>query len=113
MPRDLSQIEQELKSKKMFLVQEIECLQADLREPRKSVSELSEVEWQNEISIGLIETMEKELKAIEVALEKIEKGKFGICEICKKEIGSARLKAIPQASLCYACKKEEEEEMGR
>lgn len=48
--------------------------------------------------------LETKLKSIERALEKFEKGKYGICEKCGKKISEARLEAIPEAQLCIKCK---------
>ena len=42
------------------------------------------------------------------ALKKIEKGTYGICEECKKEISEERLEARLVAELCIKCKKREE-----
>ncbi len=39
------------------------------------------------------------LKQIDRALEKIEDGTYGICDITKKEIPKARLQAIPYATM--------------
>lgn len=39
------------------------------------------------------------LKQIDRALEKIEEGTYGICDITKKEIPKARLLAIPYATM--------------
>jgi len=39
------------------------------------------------------------LKQIDRALEKIEEGTYGICDITKKEIPKARLQAIPYATM--------------
>jgi len=39
------------------------------------------------------------LKQIERALEKIDEGTYGICDITKKEIPKARLQAIPYATM--------------
>jgi len=49
-------------------------------------------------------SLELRLKNIDLALEKIKKGKYGICEKCRKEIPIARLKASPEARLCLKCK---------
>ena len=49
--------------------------------------------------------LEKRLKEIDLALEKIRKEKFGICEKCKKEIEIERLKANPAARFCTKCRK--------
>jgi len=52
-------------------------------------------------------SMEKELEArlkdIEDALEKIEKGNYGVCEKCSKDIEIERLKANPEARTHTKC----------
>lgn len=40
---------------------------------------------------------------IEETLKKIEKGNFGICEMCGNEIQEARLKALPTSKFCIKC----------
>ena len=47
--------------------------------------------------------LELRLKNINLALEKIKKGKYGICEKCKKPIRIKRLKASPEARFCLKC----------
>jgi DnaK suppressor protein len=46
----------------------------------------------------------QELAAVEHALEKFEKGKYGLCENCGQPIDPERLEVRPQASLCMNCK---------
>jgi DnaK suppressor protein len=41
---------------------------------------------------------------IDRALAKIDQGTYGVCEQCGEPIKRARLKALPYASLCIACK---------
>ncbi len=41
---------------------------------------------------------------IDRALAKIDAGTYGYCEQCGEPIPDARLQALPQASLCVACK---------
>jgi DnaK suppressor protein len=50
------------------------------------------------------------LKKIDEALEKIESGNYGICEICGEEINIKRLEARPVTTMCIECKTEQEEE---
>lgn len=45
---------------------------------------------------------------LEQALERIEKGIYGICQECKKPISRERLEAVPHARLCIECKLKEE-----
>lgn len=49
--------------------------------------------------------LETQLKDINLALEKIEKGTYGKCENCGKEIGKERLKIHPAARFCMNCEK--------
>jgi DnaK suppressor protein len=44
------------------------------------------------------------LVEVEHALKKYEAGTYGICDLCSRPIGSARLEALPQAILCLECK---------
>jgi len=54
------------------------------------------------------------LKAIEVALKRIESGEYGQCLECSDLISDKRLEAVPAAELCIACKdKKEKLERGR
>jgi DnaK suppressor protein len=48
-------------------------------------------------------SMEIKVKNINLALEKIKKGQFGICENCKKEIPLARLNVSPESRYCLDC----------
>jgi len=48
------------------------------------------------------------LENIDEALEKLEKGTYGVCEICEEPIARERLEAVPYAKLCLKCKTEEE-----
>ena len=45
---------------------------------------------------------------LDLALERIEKGDYGICVSCGEPIDRERLKAVPHARLCLACKMKEE-----
>lgn len=48
------------------------------------------------------------LHKIEMALAKIEKGIFGICDACEEPIEIKRLEARPVAELCIRCKEAQE-----
>ncbi|NPA38765.1 MAG: TraR/DksA family transcriptional regulator, partial [Candidatus Nanohaloarchaeota archaeon] len=63
-----------------------------------------------EILIGRLEDIEIEiLREIDKALERIEEGTYGYCEVCGKPIEEKRLEAIPWTTLC----KEHAEELER
>ena len=60
-------------------------------------------ELADEISLGA--RLQNELRDTLKALDAIEKGTYGICKYCKKDIGEKRLEARPASSACIPCKK--------
>jgi len=67
---------------------------------------------QDEISSQLAEVESRELVRIEVALERMRNGQYGICEGCGINIPMARLNALPYATCCIKCQREAEREGG-
>lgn len=57
-------------------------------------------------SLSLGENLERSLKDVEQALERINKGKYGICEACGKKISEKRLKILPATQYCLPCKQD-------
>lgn len=49
--------------------------------------------------------MGKLLKKVEESLKAIEKGTYGQCSICRREIDEDRLGLAPFADICVACSK--------
>ena len=74
------------------------------REDGDKDEEADEVqEYDNKLSLEY--SMELKLKDVSNALEKIEKGGYGICENCGKKIDEKRLLACPEAKTCLRCGK--------
>ncbi len=48
------------------------------------------------------------IKKIDEALKRIDEGTFGVCTACENDIEIKRLEARPTATLCIACKEDEE-----
>lgn len=77
---------------------------------RDSVEELSTVDnhpadlatelYEREKDLSLKVHEEDELAKINAALEKMENGTYGICEVCKEPIAYDRLVAIPYTAFC-------------
>ncbi len=59
------------------------------------------------IQLKLKQTDAKILQAIEEALQRIEKGTYGICRDCGEPIAPARLNAIPWTRVCISCKEKQ------
>lgn len=60
---------------------------------------------QDEISSQLAEVESRELANIEVALERIKEGTYGLCDYCNQKIPLARLNALPYATSCIECQR--------
>jgi len=56
------------------------------------------------VESAIVLQQEQELKEIDVTLEKIITGDYGICEMCEDEIGFQRLKVKPHAIYCIDCR---------
>lgn len=52
-----------------------------------------------------IKDMEIRLESIDLALKKLYKTGYGLCERCKRPIAQARLDLIPEAQYCIDCEK--------
>ena len=56
--------------------------------------------YEQEFTLGLMDSERKLLKEIDDALQRIEQGTYGICEGIGKQIPKARLEAQPWARYC-------------
>jgi DnaK suppressor protein len=59
--------------------------------------------FEQENTLGLMDSERKLLQEIDDALERIENNTYGICEGAAEPIPKARLKAIPWARYCVTC----------
>ncbi|HEX4978612.1 MAG TPA: TraR/DksA C4-type zinc finger protein [Acidimicrobiales bacterium] len=59
---------------------------------------------ERERDLALASQARQNIEEIDRALEKIAHGTYGFCERCGQPIVRARLKALPFAALCVACK---------
>lgn len=117
---EVAQFKKLLLSLRERLVGEVDVMQGEtLKKSRQDASgDLSNVpihmadvgtdNYERDIMIELIQNGEEGVRSIDTALEKIEEGAFGICELCAKKINKERLKAVPYAKLCIDCQREEE-----
>jgi DnaK suppressor protein len=60
------------------------------------------------VQVSLRETDSRLLKAIDSALFRIDRGTFGVCEVCTQPIPVPRLNAVPWARLCRDCKEQQD-----
>ena len=113
----MKKIEQAMKFKKLFEDQKAALLYShtlineDFNLKAEELSDeidLSSAEAEQGMKMRLRNREALLLKKIDTALEKIQAGTFGVCDCCEQNIELTRLQVRPTASLCLACKEEEE-----
>jgi DnaK suppressor protein len=55
-------------------------------------------------TIGIVSSLKTRLDEVDRALGKIEEGTFGVCMVCGKDIGAARMEFRPTSVRCVDCK---------
>lgn len=90
------------------LVRQIKSLSsASLTSSRQAGEELADVgsdDFIRETELHLMTEEGRRLALINVAIESLDGGSFGMCVDCSKPISMGRLKAKPYARLCIDCK---------
>jgi DnaK suppressor protein len=110
----MKEFEIELLQQKEQVIKNIEeakehILIAQKQEP-KDEGDLAILVSNADIDNRIMEQLYNELKEIDIALEKIKRGVYGICEMCEEPIGIERLKVKPFAKYCISCREVNEKE---
>ena len=82
------------------------------------IAELGTDNYEQDLTLRFVENEQETLAEIEAALQRIEDGTYGLCEMCLQEgkpkskaaIAKARLRAIPYARNCVHCERKREEQ---
>ncbi|GAA1508417.1 hypothetical protein GCM10009730_10530 [Streptomyces albidochromogenes] len=61
-----------------------------------------------EYELALAASARERLEQTERALERLDAGTYGLCEVCGNPIGKARMQAFPRATLCVEDKQKQE-----
>ncbi|HOP60210.1 MAG TPA: TraR/DksA family transcriptional regulator [Candidatus Saccharicenans sp.] len=67
------------------------------------VADKAETSYTKEFLLGLTDSEREQLQLIDQALERLEKGEYGLCQVCHQEIGKKRLQIIPWTPYCINC----------
>lgn len=68
---------------------------------------------EREKTLVVLRALERKLEEIDFALRAAKQGTYGICEVCGKPIDPARLKIVPEATMCVPCKSATERRVRR
>ena len=61
------------------------------------------IAFEREQLTALRQAAEQRVVDLDAALERLEAGTYGTCEVCGQPIGEARLAAVPAARRCITC----------
>lgn len=64
------------------------------------LGDLATATYDRELDEGLEEGVQQTVDDIDLALQRIDDGSYGACEVCGKTIGAERLSAIPWTRRC-------------
>ena len=100
--QDLHRMQEELRKTLQIETTQFKELLRELA--HKDFPEVSR-ELLDQRTLGQIEVADRErLRSIASALYRIEQDQYGICTACGGAIDAERLKAKPDAALCYNCR---------
>ena len=68
------------------------------------VTDRATAESDRQLNLLMRERDRQLIGEIHEALDRVKDGEYGICQECGEEIGEARLRAQPTATLCVHCK---------
>jgi DnaK suppressor protein len=66
------------------------------------------LESDRDLALHIQDRERKLIRKINAALNRIEEGEYGICEICGEEIDLRRLRVRPVTTCCIDCKRAQE-----
>jgi RNA polymerase-binding transcription factor DksA len=114
-PEVLAEMEETLKRRKSSLMDDVLGLERSWTDhsemdPAHSshMAESGTDAFDEELRLARMESAGDEIFEIEEALRRIREGIYGTCESCAAALPVGRLRAIPYARLCLACKAAEE-----
>ena len=76
----------------------------------QDLADKAESSYTKEFLLSLSDADREALLQIDASLKRIQKGDYGVCQMCQKEIGKKRLNALPWTPLCIECQEKAESE---
>jgi len=114
----LKRLTAQLEHERDRLIRIIEAREEDLEEarltetsadrsPDPGSADAGSLKFEYEKELSVERNAEDLLRKVEHALDRIEQGGYGTCELCGATIPEARLEVLPYATLCVSCAKKE------
>jgi DnaK suppressor protein len=108
MSQRFAQVKELLLKQRQELLQEISNSYAACREIGQDgvpdIGDMSSAAYSRDVLFNVSATQRQRILDIDVALDQIEKGKYGICMSCEEEISQRRMEVRPFSRYCIDCK---------
>jgi DnaK suppressor protein len=112
--KDYSDVKRTLKKQRALLLRADKNLEreieSDVDTHHGDDVDIAEADAEREMSFYLKNRGQDEIKLIDEALDRIEKGEYGLCAECGDDIPPKRLEALPFSIYCVTCQEELEAE---
>lgn len=101
---DVAKYESILRARKRELEVRLRRIEDDFEQPRNPDDDDRATERNNdEVLEELGETGQRELTAIDAALDRVAEGTYGTCVRCGEPIAAERLDLVPHTPFCQSC----------
>ncbi len=101
-------IKEQLLKERRGLLQEVSSSYETCREIGQDgvpdIGDMSSAAYSRDVLFNVSETQRQRIHDIDVALDQIEKGEYGICMGCGEEISPRRMEVRPFSRYCIECK---------
>lgn len=113
---ELAAIKAELEADKLRLIAELEATESGIAGlvndsgdgAGDDVADAGSKTFEREQEMSIADNARDLLLQTERAIDRLEAGDYGICEVCGGPVGKARLQAFPRATMCLKCKSADE-----
>ncbi len=105
--KNLSEYQRKLEERKKALLAEVKShnTPGSFGNDVDASSEKTDQAEEEGNSQAIAESLREDVNEIDSAIEKIQRGTYGVCEQCGASIETDVLAAAPESALCHSCKK--------
>jgi DnaK suppressor protein len=106
--KELASFEEKLQKRKVQILKNLAGTTSELDEMKdlelNDEGDYAAASAGTAVDSAILLQQRKELNEIELALDKIKKKSYGVCEMCEEPIGKARLEVKNFARFCITCR---------
>ena len=104
--KDLTKLEKLLLKRRREILKQVAHLEAEQEELDRRFIEPIDTAQKEDVTWllhKLDERGKEEIEEIDLAIDKLQSGSYGRCELCGKTIGIKRLMVVPATRMCRKC----------